>query len=338
MKKQILIQAIACIILFAACKKNKEITTTPPPVVIPADVYVAGTQPDSITGRETSGVWKNGTFTANTLSGNNAHYGNALAVNGTDVYTTGYENTPSIWVCHVWKNGVHQYSLGDGYSLGNGIAVNGTDVYVAGYGYEPTPTRYAIQWKNDNAVNLLAVGSGSNEAVAVTTSGTDVYVAGKENNNGKIWKNGVALTLNNATGCTLTSIAVDGADVYAAGYTNSPLRVRYWKNGTSVDIATAGSAYATAITVVNGAVYIAGTDISGSKAVAKYWKNGVETALGDGIRNSTAYGIAVKGTDVYVTGQLGGVNTSIDFATVWKNGQATTIGKANSQAKAIVVK
>jgi hypothetical protein len=339
MKKQILLLAFACVTLFAACKKNKD--SQPPEVIvppIPVNVYVAGTQWDSITGRDASGVWKNGTFFKNTLAGTNSHYGFALAVSGTDVYTTGYENTPSIWVCHVWKNGVQQYSLGDGYSLGNGIAVSGTDVYVAGYAYDPAPMRYAMQWKNNNAVSILAATPGSTQAFAVTTAGTDVYVGGKENNTGKVWKNGVALTLNNATGCTITSIAVEGADVYAAGYTNSPARVRYWKNGNAVDIATAGTAFGNAITVVNGDVYVAGTDVSGSKAIAKYWKNGTETVLGDGIRNCKANGIAVKGTDVYVTGELQGANSISDFAVVWKNGQVTTIGKANSQAKAIVVK
>jgi hypothetical protein len=340
MKKQIMLLAFACVTLFAACKKGKD--TQPPEVIvppIPVDVYVAGTQPDSSTGRETSGVWKNGIFTANTLTGNNAHYSYALAVSGTDVYTTGFENTPAMWRCHVWKNGLHQYSLGDGYSLGNGIAVNGADIYVAGYAYESTPMRYAIQWKNSNGpVNILAATAGSTEATAVTTSGTDVYVAGKENNTGKIWKNGIALALSNATGCTVTSIAVDGADVYAAGYTNSPARVRYWKNGNAIDIATAGSAFGNAIAVVNGDVYVAGTDLSGSKPIAKYWKNGTETALGDGIRTSKANGIAVKGNDVYVTGELQGANNITDFAVVWKNGQLTTIGRANSQARAIVVK
>lgn len=334
MKKQIFFAALACITLFTSCKKDNNPAAEPI-----TNVYVTGHQWDSVSGLDKSGVWKNGAFTINVLNSNRSHYGYAIALSGNDVYTTGYENTQTIWKCHVWKNGLYQYSLGDGYSLGTGIALIGTDIYVAGYAYEPSPVyRYAMLWKNDNTVNILAASANNAEAKAVAVSGTDVYVAGKENDDVKIWKNGVALTLSNSTGCTLTSIAAEGNDVYAAGYTNTPLRVRYWKNGISTDIVTTGSAYANAIAVANGDVYIAGTDISGPKAIATYWKNGVAVTLGAGIRNSRANGIAVKGTDVYIAGEVQGANNISDYATIWKNGQATTVGTANSQAKAIAVK
>jgi hypothetical protein len=334
MKKQISFAALACIILFTSCKKDKT-----PEVIPTTSVYITGHQWDSVSGLDKSGVWKNGAFTVNALNSNRSHYGHAIAVSGNDVYTTGYENTPTMWKCHVWKNGLYQYSLGDGYSLGSGIAVMGGDVYVAGYAYEPSPVnRYAMLWKNNSTVNILASNVSTAEASAIAASGTDVYVAGRENNTGKIWKNGTALTLNNAAGCTITAIAIEGTDVYAAGYTDAPLRVRYWKNGNSVDITTPGSAFANAIAVANGDVYIAGIDISGPKAIATYWKNGVAVTLGDGIRNSRANGIAIKGTDVYVAGEVQGANNLSDYATIWKNGQATTIGLQNSRAKAIAVK
>ena len=334
MKKQIFFAALAFITLFTACKKDKTPEVTPS-----TNVYVTGHQWDSVSGLDKSGVWKNGAFTVNALNSNRSHYGYAIALSGNDVYTTGYENTQTIWKCHVWKNGLYQYSLGDGYSLGAGIALVGTDIYVAGYAYEPSPiNRYAMLWKNNSTVNILASNTYTADASAIVTSGTDIYVAGREDNTAKIWKNGVALTLNNAAGCTITSIAVDGTDVYAAGYTDAPLRVRYWKNGIAVDVTTPGSAFGNAIAVVNGDVYIAGTDISGPKAIATYWKNGVAVTLGDGIKNSKANGIALKGTDVYVAGEVQGANNVSDYATVWKNGQATTVGTANSRAKAIAVK
>jgi len=334
MKKKLLLITLAFAFLLPACKKEK-ITTEPP-----TTVYVAGYQWDSNTGRDASGVWKDGAFTTNTISGNLNHYAHALALSGNDVYTTGFENTPTEWKCHVWKNGQYQYSLGDGYSYGNGIAVSGNDVYVAGYAYDASPvTRYAMQWKNSSGpVNLLASGTNGYEATAIAISGTDVYVAGEANDNGMLWKNGTALPLNNATGCYITSIAVEGADVYAAGYTSTPVRIRYWKNGTAIDIATAGTTFANAIAVSNGDVYIAGTDMSGPKAIAKYWKNGVAVTLGDGVRHSKANSIAIKGTDVYVAGDVIGAADISDYATVWKNGQATTVGLQNSRAMAIVVK
>jgi hypothetical protein len=336
MKKQLSLIALAFIVIFSACKKDK--------MVVPentTNVYIAGTQDDSITGNDKSGVWKNGTFTANTITNTNRnHYAYAIAVSGNDVYTTGYENTPTVWKCHVWKNGQLQYSLGDGYSYGNGIAVSGTDVFVAGFAYEQSPlTRYAMLWKNSNGpVNILASGANGYIATAIAVSGNDVYVGGEENDNGRVWKNGVPLTLNNAAGCYITGVAADGADVYAVGYTPSPVRIRSWKNGNSIDIATAGTTFANAIAISNNDVYIAGSDYSGPKAIAKYWKNGVAVTLGDGIRHSKANAIAINGTDVYVAGEVMGANNISDYATVWKNGQATTIGTANSSAKAIVVK
>jgi hypothetical protein len=334
MKKQVSLIVLAFVIIFSACKKDDTPAAEPT-----TSVYVAGYQYDTIVGRDASGVWKNGTFTMNVVSGNRNHYAHAIAVSGNDVYTTGFENRPGEWKCHVWKNGQSQYTLGDGYSYGNGIAVLGTDVYVAGHAYQPSPlTHYAVQWKNNSNVSLLASGASGYEASAIVISGNDIYVAGQENGNGRIWKNGISLTLNNATGCYLTGIAVDGVDVYAVGYTYSPIRIRYWKNGNSIDIATPGTAFANAIVINNTDVYIVGSDNSGPKAIAKYWKNGVAVNLGDGTTNSQAFGIAIKGTDVYVAGDLQNSINITTYATLWKNGLATTIGGANSRAKAIVVK
>ncbi len=334
MKKQLVLIVLAFVTIFSACKKPKTIMPDNT-----ANVYIAGTQRDSVTGYYSSGVWKDGIFTANALSTNRSHYAHAIAVNGNDVYTTGYENGPTAWKCQVWKNAQLQYSLGDGYSYGNGIAVSGSDVFVVGHAYEPSPLSHSVMmWKNNSNVNVIASGASGYEGAAIAISGSDVYVGGQENSNGAIWKNGTALTLNNSGGCYITGVAVDGTDVYAVGYTNSPTRIRYWKNGNSADIATAGTTFANAIAIANGDVYIAGSDYSGSKIIAKYWKNGVAVTLGDGIRHSKANAIAIKGTDVYVAGEVQGANNISDYATVWKNGIATTIGLQNSFAKAIVVK
>jgi hypothetical protein len=334
MKKQLSLFALAFVILFSACKKDKDSAMEPT-----TNVYVAGYQYDTIVGRDASGVWKNGAFAMNMLSGNRDHYAHAIAVSGNDVYTTGFENRPTEWKCHVWKNGQFQYSLGDGYSFGNGIAVSGTDIYVAGYAYNPSPlTRYAMLWKNSNGpVSLLASGTNGYEARAIAISGNDVYVGGEQNDTGRVWKNGVPLTLNNATRCYITSIAVDGTDVYAAGYTSGPVRIRYWKNGNDIDIPTAGETFANAIAISNNDVYIAGSENSGSITVAKYWKNGVAVTLGNGVTHSQAHGIAIKGADVYVAGDVLNANFT-SYATIWKNGQASTIGTAGSRVKAIIVK
>jgi len=321
------------IVLFASCKKDKDAVTG-----IQTDVYVAGSHWDPVTGLDKSAVWKNGTLSANTLSSNYRHYANAIAINGNDIYTTGFENRPSEWKCHVWKNGQHQYELGDVFSFGNGIAISGNDVYVAGGTNEGPGINRSMLWKNTDAsgINILATGPGI-QATSVVVSGSDVYVCGQDASSAKIWKNGIAILLSNSTSCYVNELAIDGADVYAAGYTNSSV-IRYWKNGISTDISTPGLAYANAITISNGDVYIAGQEIVAGKGIAKYWKNGVAVTLGDGVRHSRANGIAVKGTDVYVCGEIQGSTNLSDYATLWKNGQATTIGLQNSRATAIVIK
>ena len=82
------------------------------------------------------------------------------------------------------------------------------------------------------------------------------------------------------------------------------------------------------------AVYITGNVVrTGNLPTATYWRNGVQVALADSTGNttSTATGIAVNDTDVYVAGAVNG------FATYWKNGKAVTLSTSFSYANAIAV-
>ena len=65
-----------------SCKKDS-ITTERP-----ADIYIAGMQWDSLSGKDVSGYWKNDVFNRNTLPGNYNHYANAIALSGDDIYVT----------------------------------------------------------------------------------------------------------------------------------------------------------------------------------------------------------------------------------------------------------
>jgi hypothetical protein len=331
MKNLILAVLFSGALFTVSCKKHKD---DPNPKSL--NVYVAGVQMDPGSGREMSTVWKNGTPQTDALVGNRSYYAHAIAVSGNDVYTTGYENTPTHWQCHVWKNGQGHYQLGTGYSYGKGIAVSGTDIYVAGNTYDGTPSGHsAVLWKNNTAVNIIATGN-STVANAMVIAGSDIYVGGKESGDGRIWKNGISLPLNNASGYEISTIAVSGTDVYASGY-SAASTIRYWKNGAFTDITTAGPAFISAMAVYNNDVYLAGWELVAGKAVAKYWKNGTAVILGDGVRNSIANGIAIKDNDVYVVGNVQGATNLSDYATLWKNGQATTIGTINSRAHAIAV-
>jgi hypothetical protein len=154
----------------------------------------------------------------------------------------------------------------------------------------------------------------------------NVYVAGAILNGSrpeaKFWKNEVLTPLSDSTSYG-TAIFVSGADVYVGGYeTNAGLSMsRFWKNG-SPTILTDGSdtGYRAApngyfpqmICVSGNDAYVAGYSRYGVRTVAKYWKNGIATILGD----SASYAIcmAVSGTDVHVLGYEDG------NAVYWTNG------------------
>jgi hypothetical protein len=334
MKNQI-ISAFLCIALFAvSCKKNK----TEPPVDL-SEVFVAGTE--VLSGRETSTVWKDGIINSQVTS-NNITYARAVCVDGSDVYTTGYEND-GVLKWKVWKNGATLYTYYDGGSTdGNAIAVSGADVYTAGHFFLPTGfIHYAVAFKNSQPLYILTDGNQQAEATGIAVSGSDVYVAGYYGNETRLWKNGMIETLNNASGYRGAAVTIKGSDVYVLGYSNSlPIKIRIWKNGVSTDIASgSGNAVGKSIAVsANNDVYIAGYEILNGKAAARLWKNGAASTLNDGTKHAFANAVSVKGNNVYVAGTERDANNSLEYARVWKNGTTTFVSATPSTAFGIFVK
>jgi hypothetical protein len=120
-----------------------------------------------------------------------------------------------------------------------------------------------------------------------------------------------------------------GMDIYIAGSTGG--KAVYWKNGEPVILNDTG--FATSITVSGTDVFVAGQVGGLVRISAAYWKNGEQFTLPHS-RFSTATGIGVLGSDVYVTGY---VNGDKDTVTYWKNGQRfnflpVTSGSANGIA------
>ncbi|MEO3407893.1 hypothetical protein AAFN85_28495 [Mucilaginibacter sp. CAU 1740] len=164
-----------------------------------------------------------------------------------------------------------------------------------------------------------------------TTSNVDpiVYVSGSTYDSvttkwhAIYWKNANPVVLNNDDNVSsANAIAVNGNDVYAAGYTtadNANIYIAtYWKNGAQVNLTNAsGRALASAIAIQGNDVYIAGS----VNALAVYWKNGqlVNLPLLPNMTVASTSGIAVQGTDVYVSGYQYGA-TGGPSAVYWKNG------------------
>lgn len=214
------------------------------------DVYVCGY--DRYKGA--AAYWKNGTITKlntyNTTDGNTTS-ARAITVAGSDVYVAGYETNGTYSVAKYWKNGkAVNLSNGNNDAYATAIAVVGNDIYVAGY-EKSGVTFIARYWKNGSAVNL-SDGNLNTVARAISVSGTDVYVAGTESTTTSetalYWKNGKSVSLGKGGA---SSIAVDGSDVYVAGYIGS--NAVMWKNGTAETLSLssgASSAQANAIAVI----------------------------------------------------------------------------------------
>ncbi len=83
-------------------------------------------------------------------------------------------------------------------------------------------------------------------------------------------------------------------------------------------------------------IAVSGSDVyvSGNfNSTAVYWKNKTPVQINQG-KNASVYGIAVSGTDVYLAGAI---FTPIAKATYWKNGVAVTLDNNLSYANAITV-
>lgn len=262
------------------------------------------------------------------------------------VYVAGSNGASSL----IWNNGnTTILDIGiNGGADAKSIFIKDSDVYVAGSFANNSGGVYstvAVYWKNGVKTFLTYNYYGSAESIFV--EGNDVYVAGYENNQAKIWKNGVATILTDAGGHgAAKSVFVQGSDVYVAGFQyenqNSLVGIaKLWKNGIATNL-TDGNFDAQAISVfVNGAdVYVVGYEKYEDFTIAKLWKNGISISLSNN-SYAVASAVFVSGSDVYVVGSERYESEWYGFtAKIWKNGEATSLtdGTTNAIATSVYVK
>ncbi|MBC7399667.1 MAG: hypothetical protein H7289_06955 [Mucilaginibacter sp.] len=134
-----------------------------------------------------------------------------------------------------------------------------------------------------------------------------------------LWKNNFPITISTAKSYAW-AITVQDTSIYVAGYEGTT--ACYWKNGNIVKLTqlpvTPGVTQARAIAVQGNDVHIAGSTYSD----AFYWKNGSVSILPSPNKSSSAYGMVLKGSDVYICGYY--ATSTGQTACYWKNGVINT--------------
>lgn len=183
-------------------------------------------------------LWINGENTRLSDDGNVT----GIAVLGSDVYAVGQNtSTESYSVATLWKNGTPirlNPITTHVHSFANAISILNNDIYVVGHCLVESNNwkMTAVFWKNGI---MLPLSTKESYAADITTLGDDFYICGREIVNGvsvaKYWKNGVECNLSDGTqNCGAERIAVEGNDVYIAGYEEHKKDFYipvYWKNG-----------------------------------------------------------------------------------------------------------
>lgn len=293
-------------------------------------------------------VWKNGVSTMLSSKVSNAI---AIAVQGTDIYISGYNepyNSDNERVACYWKNNSIVTLPGAVPAQATAINLKDGDIYLVG-----TSDYHPVYWKNGIITTLpLPTGAITATSTGLLFVGADMYICGWSSSSTSkhtacYWKNGTVTSFSNSgTTSEATGIAAVGTDVYITGYTQaggstSPAAC-YWKNGQLYILPNASSfSQAIAIKTVGTDVYIGGYT---SDSII-YWKNGslVETNIQIGvgifptpywknanftdtrIQNGIAT-MALQGGDIYLGGYSSSATNSYrPTASYWKNGTLTQL-------------
>jgi len=266
-----------------------------------SDIYIAG-ENDGV-----GTVWKNGV-----AAGSYTNYSVSLtavrriAVVGSDVYISGKD--------YLLKNGISQPLSVNGNNTTNIIALtaDSSDVYLLFKMNNPSgnPQDYYYLWKNGTITyhtlppinDSLYISSSVRGTVAnaMTVVSSNIYIAGRELRddlvrNGGVWKNLVGTRY--ARGDSIpVAIVISGSDVYIAANDSKDVG-GVWKNGVKTSLTSLEGDRGLTINgmaVAGSDVYVIGTvKNTGNKTLAMLWKNGIGTALTDGLTDAVANAIVV---------------------------------------------
>jgi hypothetical protein len=222
-------------------------------------------------------------------------------------------------------------------AIAKAMAIDKNNSYIIGL-----QDSKAELWKNGVATEL----TDFYEAVSISVVGNDVYVLGFgiDKNSDRIvllWKNGITTALDFPdfkygyikNGC----LSGDKVHVYGNNNMGDFIYSAYGKESKLIRKNSTYPIELRSIFVVNEDVYIAGNEANDNQVLtAEYWKNGVETILGNGNYQSLAQSIFVSGNDVYAVGYEYN-SDSKKIARLWKNGIGTNLTENLSDANLVFV-
>jgi hypothetical protein len=249
-----------------------------------------------------------------------------LKISGANIYVGGASvvlGESSVGHVSVW-NGTAWSAMGPalGYSVSS-IEISGSDIYAGGgiYSVGGVPANQIVKWNGSGWSN---VGSGFNGYfVDLDVSGGDVYAAGSRSIgnglqvgivarwNGSTWSDLGSPLMNPGLGsyAEVRSVAVQGTDVYAAGYFSTsggiPTRgIAKW-NGANWAAVGSWGGHGTEVAISGGDVYFGGSFSSAggvrrADGIAK-WNGSNWSALGSG-NYTVPNALTAAGTDVYGAG------------------------------------
>ena len=144
----------------------------------------------------------------------------------------------------------------------------GRDIYIVGESYNSNGEWTSCYWKNGERFELY----GGYSATDITVVNGVVYTSGSANQ-ACYWVNQERFDLP-GDGGEAEAIAVDGEDIYVAGWYNNGSC--YWKNGVRIDLTVNRDSQAFAIGVRNnGSVYIGGYYMNNHHYyISCFWKDG----------------------------------------------------------------